>query len=97
VIRSFRDEATGDLFAGRNTAAARRRLPKALWGAARRRLTVLDAARTLRDLAMVPGYRLEALRGDQAGHYSIRVNDQYRLTFRYASPDAFDVWCGDYH
>jgi proteic killer suppression protein len=97
VIQSFADAATEDIFQGRNTPGARRRLPRELWGLARRKLTVIDGARDLRDIAVVPGLRLEALSRDLAGRYSVRINDQYRITFRYAAPDIHDVWCGDYH
>jgi proteic killer suppression protein len=68
-----------------------------LWHLARRKLAVIDGARDLRDVAVVPGLRLEALKGALAGRYSVRINDQYRITFRYAAPDIHDVWCGDYH
>ena len=54
-------------------------------------------ANNLVDLTLVPGYRLEALKGDQRGRYSIRVNDQYRITFRFDGGHAHDVTCGDYH
>jgi proteic killer suppression protein len=67
------------------------------WRIIHRKLLVLDAANNLVDLALVPGYRLEALKGDQRGRYSIRVNDQYRITFRFEGGDAHDVTCEDYH
>ena len=81
---------------GLDTKAARR-LPKTLWRIIHRKLLVLDAANNLADLALVPGYRLEALKGDQRGRYSIRVNDQYRITFRFEGGYAHDVTCEDYH
>lgn len=96
MIRGVAGATTADLFAGRDTKAARR-LPKTLWRIIRRKLTALDAATTLADLATVPGYRLEALKGDQRGRYSIRVNDQYRITFQFADGNALDVRCEDYH
>jgi proteic killer suppression protein len=96
VIRSFDDAATQDIFAGRDTKLARR-FAKDLWRVIRRRLTSLDAATTLADLAAVPGYRLETLKGDQKGRRSIRVNHQYRITFRFEDGDAHDVRCEDYH
>jgi proteic killer suppression protein len=60
-------------------------------------LLVLNQARRLNDLRSPPGNRLEALRGDRAGQYSVRINDQYRLCFRWQGEDAFDVEIVDYH
>ena len=92
MIRSFRDSDTEELF---NRLATRR------WsGIARvalRKLRLLHRARALQDLAAPPNNRLEKLRGDRAGQYSIRVNDQYRVCFRWEGVDAFDVELTDYH
>jgi proteic killer suppression protein len=96
VIRSFRDETTVDLFRERNTRASRR-IPRILWRAAQRKLKLLDAAGKLDDLLIPAGNRLELLKGDQAGRHSIRVNDQYRMTFRWESGDAYEVSVEDYH
>lgn len=96
MIRSFDDAATEDVFHGRDTRSARR-FSKDLWRSIRRKLTTLDAAAGLADLAAVPGYRLEALKGDQKGRHSIRVNDQYRVTFRFEDGHAHAVRCEDYH
>jgi proteic killer suppression protein len=60
-------------------------------------LLVLNQARRLNDLRSPPGNRLEALRGDRAGQYSVRINDQYRLCFRWQGEDAFDMEIVDYH
>jgi len=65
--------------------------------AAERRLELLDAARTLKDLALIPGNRLEVLRGDRAGWHSIRVNDQFRICFRWRDGEVLDVEIVDYH
>lgn len=97
VIQSYADDATADLFAGTNSRAARRAVPKDIWRVVRRKLAVLDAATSLKDLAAVPGDRLEALVGDQAGRYSVRINDQYRITFRFENGHAYEVRCEDYH
>jgi proteic killer suppression protein len=59
-------------------------------------LEVLDGAISLRDLDL-PGFRLEALKGDRKGQYSIRINDQYRICFTWRDGDAFDVEIVDYH
>ena len=64
---------------------------------ARRKLRQLEVAGRLDDLRVPPGNRLELLKGDQARRYSIRVNDQYRITFRFADGQAHDVRCEDYH
>jgi proteic killer suppression protein len=96
VIRSFADATTEDVFYGADTKAARR-LPRALWLLVRRKLDMLHAARSLPDLRVPPGNRLEALRGDQAGRHSIRVNDRYRITFRFEEGGAWEVRCEDYH
>ena len=64
---------------------------------AARRLTLLDAAETLRDLAALPSNRLEVLRGDRAGQHSIRINMQWRVCFRWSDDGPFDVEIVDYH
>ncbi len=69
----------------------------AIQKAARRKLIYLDDAEDLRDLLAPPGNRLEALRGDRAGQYSIRINDQYRICFGWAQGKAKDVEIVDYH
>jgi proteic killer suppression protein len=96
VIRSFGDQATEDVFHGRETRHARR-LPKALWPIIRRKLDMLGAAHVLGDLRQPPGNRLERLKGTRPPRYSIRVNDQYRITFRFEADQAMEVTCEDYH
>jgi len=96
VIHSFRDETTADLFRGRNTRSARR-IPRDLWRGAQRKLKLLDAAAKLEDLAIPAGNRLEQLKGDQAGRHSIRINEQYRVTFRWEGGHAYEVCVEDYH
>jgi proteic killer suppression protein len=95
VIESFRDDTTADLFRDRNTRAARR-IPRDLWRPAQRKLKLLDAAARLDDLLVPAGNRLEALKGNRAGRHSIRVNDQYRVTFRWESGHAHEVSVEDY-
>jgi toxin HigB-1 len=97
VIRSFADGATEDLFDGIDSRGARRALPRALWVAARRKLTQLNRVRSLAELNIPPGNRLQRLRGDRAGQYSIRINDQYRVCFRWEDEYADDVEITDYH
>lgn len=96
MIQSFDDAATADLFHGRDSRAARR-LPVTLWPIIRRKLDMLQAAHVLADLRVPPGNRLERLRGDRTGRYSIRVNDQYRITFRFEGGNSYEVLCEDYH
>jgi toxin HigB-1 len=96
MIQSFADATTADLWDERNTRAARR-VPRGLWPVVHRKLTMLDSAQRLDDLAAVPGNRLEALAGDRKGQHSIRVNQQYRITFRWEKHDAHNVCCEDYH
>jgi proteic killer suppression protein len=96
MIRSFADTATADIFNGDDTRAART-IPKSVWGAARRKLDILNAANDLRDLRAPPANRLEALKGDLIGRHSIRVNDQYRLVFVWKGGGADEVQICDYH
>ena len=72
-------------------------LPPQLERVALRKLTQLDRSRELRDLQMPPGNRLERLKADRAGQHSIRINDQYRVCFRWLDEDAHDVEIVDYH
>jgi len=96
VIRSFADETTADLFRERNSRAARR-VPRDLWRAAQRKMKAIDVAARLDDLTIPSGNRLEKLRGDQVGRHSVRINDQFRVTFRWEDGDAHEVRVEDYH
>ena len=93
VIRSFACPETERLF----NDEASRRLPTQIQRVARRKLLLLHQARRLDDLHAPPGNRLEALKGDRAGQHSIRINDQWRICFRWQGADAFDVEIVDYH
>jgi len=90
VIQSFADETTADLFRERNTRSARR-IPREIWRFTQRKLKALDVAARLDDLTIPAGNRLEALKGDQAGRHSIRINSQYRVTFRWEDGHAHEV------
>ena len=96
MVRSLGDDTTRDIWNGVNTRAARR-IPKELWPAVRRKLDQIDAVMRLDDLKVPPGNRLHALVGDLAGYHAVRVNDQYRMVFRFEGHDAYDVRCTDYH
>ena len=91
VSRNFRDRETAKVFARERS----RRLPPKVQRPAHRKL-LLDAAEALDDLRLPPGNRLERLSGDRAGHYSIRVNDQRRVCFRWDRGRAHDVEITDY-
>jgi toxin HigB-1 len=96
VIRTLADEATRDIWNGVNSKAARR-IPREIWATAGRKLDQIDAVTSLDDLRVPPGNRLHALGGRMRGLHAVRVNDQYRIVFRFEGADAFDVRCTDYH
>ena len=96
MIQSFADETTADLFQEKNSRAARQ-LPQELWRSAQRKLKALDVAAKLEDLTTPAGNRLEKLKGDQAGRHSMRINNQYRITFRWEAGHAYEVRVEDYH
>ena len=96
MIRTLADDATRDIWNGVNTKAARR-IPRDLWPIVQRKLDQIDAVTRLEDLKVPPGNRLHALTGDLRGCHAIRVNDQFRIVFRFDGADAFDVRCTDYH
>jgi proteic killer suppression protein len=97
VIASFRDKGTEDLFDGRDTKQARKSCPSDLVRVARRKLDQLNQAAVLSDLRAPPSNRLEKLRGEREGQYSIRINDQWRVCFRWTESGAEDVEIVDYH
>jgi toxin HigB-1 len=97
MIGSFRNRGVEDIFDGRDTRTARRVCSQALWRIAWRKLDQLNRVRELRALAVPPGNRLERLRGDRAGQHSVRINDQYRICFRWEAGYAHDVEITDYH
>ena len=93
MIKSFRDKETEKLFSRQFS----RRLPPNLHRIAWRKLVILDAAERLNDLRVPPGNRLEKLTGKREGQYSIRINDRWRICFRWSEGDAYDVEIVDYH
>lgn len=92
VIRSFADKDTRRLFEDEDVRRFR-----AISDVARRKLYLLHAAVRLEDLRVPPGNRLESLQGDRSGQYSIRINQQFRLCFRWVDGHAHDVQIVDYH
>jgi len=93
VIRTFRDAGTRRVFERERA----RTLPPDVQQRAHRKLLLLDAAERLDELRVPPGNRLERLAGDRRGQYSIRINDQWRICFRWAEGGAHDVEICDYH
>lgn len=93
MTRSFRDRETERVF----RRETRTKFSLAVTRAALRKLLILDAAESLADLRVPPGNRLEKLSGNRAGQCSIRVNDQWRICFRWQDGDAYDVEIVDYH
>jgi proteic killer suppression protein len=96
VIVSFGDSATEALYHGTPDRRTRR-FPRDIVKAAHRKLDMLAAAAVLEDLRVPPGNRLEALKGDLAGEHSIRVNDQWRVVFRWTPQGPAEVRLIDYH
>ncbi len=93
MIRSFRDREAQRVWDGETS----RRLPVSIQAVARRKLRMLNNAQNLIDLRAPPANRLEALKGNRLGQYSIRINDQYRICFHWANGDATEVEIVDYH
>ncbi len=93
MIRSFRDPQTENIFRRQRAKG----FSQVVQRAALRKLVILDAAESLDDLRVPPGNRLEKLKGDRRGQYSIRVNNQWRVCFAWSDGDAHDVEMTDYH
>lgn len=93
MIRSFASKATSEIWDGKRT----RELPPDIQDRTRRKLRMLNNAGVLQDLRVPPSNRLEKLSGDRSGQFSIRVNQQWRICFRWVDGDAYDVEVVDYH
>ncbi len=93
MITGFRDQETEKIWQGKVLL----RLPQDIQAIARRKLRMLNNARTLDDLRIPPANRLEALKGKRKGQHSIRINDQWRICFVWSAPNAHDVEIVDYH
>jgi proteic killer suppression protein len=93
MIRVFRDKEAEAIFRREPV----KRIPPPVQRPALRKLVLLDAAESLDDLRVPPGNRLEKLSGDREGEYSIRINDQWRICFRWEDGDAYEVEITDYH
>ncbi|MFL5537698.1 MAG: type II toxin-antitoxin system RelE/ParE family toxin [Longimicrobiaceae bacterium] len=97
MIVSFRNRGTADIFSGTDSQAARNTCPPTAWPAALRRFAMLVQAERLVDLKKPYGNRLHALKRDRAGQHAIRINDTYRICFRWTDAGAEDVEITDYH
>ena len=97
MIVSFKTKATEDIFNGIDSHHARKACPQKVWKVAARKLDQLDSVTQLDDLRKPPGNRLEALIGNRKGQYSIRINGQFRICFKWGDTGPFDVEVADYH
>jgi toxin HigB-1 len=97
MIQSFKNQATEDIFNGAATIAALRLCPKIIWKIASRKLDQLDSVISLNDLRIPPGNHLEGLTKERKGQHSIRINDQYRICFKWTDTGPIDVEISDYH
>lgn len=93
MIQSFKDKITAAVFMGYVVKT----LPRGVQALALRKLKMIDSSAKVTDLLVPPGNRLEALKRNRKGQYSIRINDQWRVCFRFADGNAFDVEIVDYH
>ena len=96
MILDFADKTTEDIYDGLDSKAGRR-IPQTVWAVAVRKLDMLNAASDLRDLRVPPANRLEVLKGKWSGYHCIRINDQYRIVFKWIDANAKDVLITDYH
>lgn len=97
MIQTFKNQATEDLFNGVATKASLALIPRNLWNIVSRKLDQLDSVTSLNELRVPPGNRLEALKGNRKGQHSIRINDQYRVCFKWTESGPEGVEVTDYH
>jgi proteic killer suppression protein len=97
MIVSFKNQGTEDIFNGNNSKVARKVCPQKLWRIAVRKLDQLDSVSMLEELNIPPGNRLEALSGNREGEFSIRINEQYRICFKWNNDAPNEVEIVDYH
>ena len=97
MIVSFADEGTEDIYDGKDTRKARKTCPPEVWQRAQDKMTVMNAVAEVEELRIPPSNRLEALKGKRKGQWSIRINDQYRICFRWTEKGPADVEIVDYH
>ncbi len=97
MIRSFKNSSAEDIFNGKASKAAMRACPRKIWKIAVRKLDQLDSVQSLDELRVPPGNRLEVLSGQRKGQFSIRINDQFRICFKWTETGPEDVEITDYH
>jgi proteic killer suppression protein len=97
MLISFKNQGTEDIFNGKVTKSALRLCPRNIWKIAIRKLDQLDSVLSLDELRIPPGNRLESFSGERKGQYSIRINDQYRICFKWTEVGPLDVEIADYH
>ena len=97
MIRTFKDKATEDIYNGKATKAAMKACPKKVWKIAARKLDQLDSIISLNELRVPPGNRLKSLSGERKGQFSIRINDQFRICFKWNETGPEEVEVTDYH
>ena len=97
MIQSFKDRGTEDIFDGADSRTARTCCPRSVWAVARRKLDQINRVRELSELSVPPGNRPERLRGNRSRQHSIRINQQYRICFRWEGGHAWEVEITDYH
>jgi len=97
MIVSFKNQATEDIFNGKNTKNARKLCPRSLWKVSTRKLDQLDSVVKFEELKVPPGNRLESLSGDRKEEFSIRINDQYRVCFKWSETGPYNVEITDYY
>jgi len=97
MIQSFKNKGTEDIFNGKNTKEARKLCPRSLWNVAARKLDQLDSVQIMEELRVPPGNMLESFKGNRKEEYSIRINEQYRICFKWseAGPNSLEIT--DYH
>lgn len=96
MIVNFKDKATEDIFNGVHSKESRK-VPQNIHAIAVRKLDMINAAIKIEDLRIPPGNRLESLKGDLTGFFSVRINDQFRIIFTFGLSNAFNVQIVDYH
>jgi proteic killer suppression protein len=97
MIKSFHNKGTEDIFNGVNSKDARKLCPRTTWNITTRKLDQLDSVQSLEELRIPPGNMLEPLKGDRKGQYSIRINEQYRICFKWSKTGPSAVEITDYH
>lgn len=97
MIQSFKNQATEELFNGKATKVALKIIPRNLWNIVSRKLDQIDSVAALDELRVPPVNHLEALKRDRQGQHSIRINDQYRICFKWTESGASDVEVTDCH